>query len=539
MAPNRSCARCGSVATGFFLSVAAAIVFQPHRALALQVTRGPYLQLATPTGVTIRWRTDLPTPSRVWYGPAPDALSSAATDTTTTTEHLVALAGLAPAERYAYAIGTDTEVLAGGDAAHVFTTAPEPGTRVSTRLWVIGDSGTADQHAAAVRDAFMAYNAGEPPDVWLMLGDNAYESGTDAQYQAAVFDMYGALLARTTLWPTRGNHDSSNDYFGLFSLPTAGEAGGLASGTESYYSFDHANLHLVCLDSWASDRSPNGPMATWLRSDLAATTADWVIAYWHHPPYSKGSHDSDDASDSGGRMKDMRENFAPILEAGHADLVLCGHCHAYERSYLLRGHYGVSSTLTAAMKLDPGNGRDDGDGCYHKALHGAAGQGTVYVEAGCSGSARGGPLNHPAMVVSLDVLGSMVIDVTGVSLHARFIDDQAQVRDEFTIAKSPKLSARPSPRERGPRILFSAPGQTPGGAALRYTLPAPGRTQLSIYGIDGRHIRGLGDETQASGDHRIEWDGRDAAGHRVPPGLYFAELRWAGERRIARIVKLD
>ena len=39
----------------------------------------------------------------------------------------------------------------------------------------------------------------------------------------------------------------------------------------------------------------------------------------------------------------MRQNIVPILESYDVDLVLCGHSHAYERSYLINGHYGFSS----------------------------------------------------------------------------------------------------------------------------------------------------------------------------------------------------
>src|SRR5262245_38916561 len=281
MEPDRILARFASFATALPIA-ASALVFHQDRALAVQVTRGPYLQIATPGGITIRWRTDVPATSQVRYGDAPEALNATAADTASTTVHQLTVTGLASDRRYFYAIGSDAGVLAGGDAAHVFRTAPEPGSLAPTRLWVIGDSGTADAHAAAVRDAFVAYNRGEPPDVWLMLGDNAYDSGTDRQYQAAVFDMYPELLAKAALSPTRGNHDSSIDYFAVFTLPAAGEAGGVPSGTESYYSFDHGSIHFICLDSWESDRSPSGPMATWLRADLAATSAHWIIAYWHH-----------------------------------------------------------------------------------------------------------------------------------------------------------------------------------------------------------------------------------------------------------------
>ena len=55
-------------------------------------------------------------------------------------------------------------------------------------------------------------------------------------------------------------------------------------------------------------------MLTWMESDLASTDQDWIVVYFHHPPYSKGSHDSDDPADSGGRLVDMRENAVPIME---------------------------------------------------------------------------------------------------------------------------------------------------------------------------------------------------------------------------------
>ncbi|NJN00766.1 MAG: metallophosphoesterase [Aquincola sp.] len=76
------------------------------------------------------------------------------------------------------------------------------------RFWVIGDSGTGDQNARAVRDAYRAYAGATYTNLWLMLGDNAYSSGTDAQYQSAVFDIYPDLLRQSVLWPTLGNHDA-------------------------------------------------------------------------------------------------------------------------------------------------------------------------------------------------------------------------------------------------------------------------------------------------------------------------------------------
>src|SRR5207249_11470539 len=154
-------------------------------------------------------------------------------------------------------------ILAGNDASHFVLTTPTPGTPKPTRVWVLGDSGTANASAAAVRDAYFNFTGTRHTDLWLMLGDNAYDSGTDAEYQAAVFNVYPTYLRQSVLWPTLGNHDtgqSSNPppdlpEFEIFTLPTGGEAGGVASGTENYYSFDYANIHFICLDSQGSDRS--------------------------------------------------------------------------------------------------------------------------------------------------------------------------------------------------------------------------------------------------------------------------------------------
>lgn len=450
---------------------------------AATLVRGPYLQRATPTSIVARWRTDVPAVGRVRFGAAPGALGSFADEAAATTEHVVEISGLSPDTEYFYSIGDPTGVLAGDDADHRFRTPPPAGPARPFRVWVAGDSGTADANAAAVRDAWLARAATRDADLWLMLGDNAYGSGTDPQYQAAVFDMYPTILRRIPLWPTLGNHDAasassttqSGVYYDVFTLPTAAEAGGLASGTEAYYSFDFANVHFVCLDSQDTDRSPGGAMLTWLQADLAATAREWIVAFFHHPPYTKGSHDSDNVFDSSGRMRDMRENALPILEAAGVDLVLTGHSHSYERSFLLDGHYDVSSTLVPAMILNGGDGDPAGDGAYEKPTLGAgANEGAVYAVAGSSGQVTFAPLGHPVMRVSLLSLGSMILDFDGARLEAAFVDASGAIADRFAISKG--LVARfdgatstfaESAGTIDVGVLLSAPAP-PGGATADY-----------------------------------------------------------------------
>lgn len=420
-------------------AAAAALSLVGHGALALTVTRGPYLQTATPTGVLVCWRTDVPVDGRVFVGTSPAALSAAFSDAASVTEHAIAVTGLSPRTRYYYAVGTATGALAPAAPAS-FVTPPPAGSPLPLRIWALGDSGTADANARAVRDAYVAAAGTRPADVWLMLGDNAYVAGTDAEYQAAVFATYPSLLASIPLWPAFGNHDggSANGntgtgvYFDIFRLPKSAEAGGVPSGTEAYYSFDAGNVHFVCLDAYDVSRLPGSPMLTWLAADLAATAQPWIVAYWHHPPYTKGTHDSDTETE----LVEMRQHVNPVLEAGGVDLVLGGHSHVYERSFLLDGHYGPSSTFAAGMKKDGGSGDPAAGGAYRKPAARTPHAGTVYVVAGSGGQLGTGPLNHPAMFRALAERGSLVVDVDGGRLDARFVRVDGAVRDAFSIVKS-------------------------------------------------------------------------------------------------------
>lgn len=400
------------------------------------VLRGPYLQRGAPDAVVVRWRTLEPRASAVAYGLSAESLSQVVVSDTPTTEHELTLTGLLPSTKFVYAYGAPDSVLVGGDD-HFVVTPPPTGTSKPTRIWVIGDSGTANGDARDVRDAYLALTAERGTDLWLMLGDNAYNDGTDSEYQAAVFDMYPTLLSSVVLWSTLGNHDGhsadsgaqSGPYYDIFTLPTQGESGGVASGTEAYYAFDYGDIHFVCLDSYDSDTDPAGDMLTWLTNDLAANELPWLIAFWHHPPYTKGSHDSD----SEGRLEDMRVNALPLLEQHGVDLILTGHSHSYERSMYLSGHYGPSNTLDSSMIVDAGDGRSDGDGAYTRV--GGAADGAVYIVAGSSGKTSGGSLDHPAMFVSLNELGSVIVDVDGASMDVRFVDETGGIEDYFSIQK--------------------------------------------------------------------------------------------------------
>ena len=420
-------------------------------AMEPELTRGPYLNRAAPTEMTIRWRTSVPTDSVVRWGTGPDSPDQTTSDPAITTEHIVRLTGLTPATRYHYAVGHSRGEFA-ADGSLFFTTSPPRGPARPFRFWALGDCGTGNSNARAVRDAFAAWNGSTHTDFVVLLGDNAYNTGLDSEFQTNFFGIYPDTLRNSPVWPCMGNHEAFNSdsptetgpYYTAFSMPSAGECGGLPSGVRAYYSFDYANAHFICLDSHDTPRSAAGAMAQWLAADLDANRQEWTIAFWHHPPYTKGTHDSDSLSDSSGRMTDMRQILLPILESRGVDLVLNGHSHAYERSRFLNGHYGFSSSFNSAQHVvQPGDGQPDGDGAYRKVI--GANPGAVYTvtgSAGQTGSTYG--LNHPAMIRSLAQLGSVAVDVNGRQLDLHFIHSSGEVRDRFRIVHNspPVLSAR-------------------------------------------------------------------------------------------------
>jgi len=419
--------------------------------------RAPYLMMPAPDAMTLRWQTAQPGRGQIRYGRSLTKLDHLATESSATEEHELRLQGLEPASRYYYQIenqvdGEVTQTLYSGKG-YWFMTSPQVGQSVPVRFAVLGDPGYAGEVQTQVREALMAWLAENPRpdrarpylDLLLTTGDNAYRSGSNKQFQVGFFTPYANILKNVPLWPAYGNHDARRwAFFDIFSLPSKAESGGLASGTEHYYSFDYANAHFIMLDTTASSMATGSKMLDWLQRDLAASTQKWIIAAFHHPPYSQGSHNSDNRRDSSGRMFAVRENVLPILEAGGADLVLSGHSHMYERSFLMRCHYAESASLQADMLIDKTAGLDT---VYKKPGRDGF-SGTVYTVIGSSSKHDQGSLDHPAMAVSLAEAGSVVVDIDKDIMTVRFITRDGLVADQFSIRKLPgtgKIASCESP----------------------------------------------------------------------------------------------
>jgi hypothetical protein len=169
-------------------------------------------------------------------------------------------------------------------------------------------SSDGDEATAALLDGF-------PDATVFTLGDNAYGSGTAAQFADCYGPSWGRHKARTR--PAAGNHDyrrsSASGYFGYF--------GALAGDPErGYYSYDLGEWHIIALNSNIG-MAAGSVQEQWLRADLAANPRHCTLAYWHHARFSSARH---------GNATAVRPLWDALYEAG-ADLVLSAHDHSYER----------------------------------------------------------------------------------------------------------------------------------------------------------------------------------------------------------------
>lgn len=539
---------------------------------AQTLQRGPYLQINASTSIVIRWDTDSLTDSKVEYGTDLNNLSSVETSNDLVKKHAVKLTGLDPSTVYYYNVGSSSQVFATAHSKQYFKTAPLPGAAEPVRVWAIGDFGKGNQGQKDVRDSYLNYLGDDKEtDVWIWLGDNAYNDGSEEEYTNKVFDTdaYKDMFIHTPFWPCPGNHDyhsvcpiPCNDdpdnhagvYYDIVSVPEQGEAGGTPSGLPLYYSFDYANVHFMSLNSELGSNTVNfdwigafdvagwnnSPMKAWIEEDLSQNTQPWVVAYWHQLPFSKGSHDSDDFWEL--YMKAMRENVIPLLESYNVDLIVCGHSHVYERSYLMNGFYGNTNEFDASQHvLDGSSGNDDLGEAYQKDITKTDGnKGTVYVVVGNSGSKTSDPdLNHPIMYASDggdDAYGSVVLEFNGDRLDAFYLKSDSTVGDKFSIVKKGVVGVENIKSEAKINKLNVFPHPFTDVANVYYHLDEKTDIQIDLLDMTGKRITTVFEGTLNAGpqNHFIY---PDKLG--MKKGIYLLSVNDGKDTRFKKLVKVE
>ncbi|ADO69217.1 discoidin domain-containing protein [Stigmatella aurantiaca] len=370
----------------------------------LVLPRLPYLQSVGPTSALVAFRSGVSCTPYVRFGPGSD-LSRTATATAAGWRHMVKLDNLSPGQTYSYVV----EACGSTTGVRQFRTASAAGTP-RVHFTAMGDFGTGGSLQSQVLTRLA--QAGRAGELLLALGDNAYSSGTEQEFQDRMFKPMAALLRQVPLFSTPGNHeyvtDQGQPYLDNLYMPANNPA-----GSERYYSFDWGPVHFVSLDSncaiglASADRCTLAAQKSWVTQDLASTGRPWKVVFFHHPAWSSGEH---------GSQLQMRREFAPLFEQYGVDLVLTGHDHNYERSKPMKGD-AVAASGT---------------------------RGIPYVVVGSGGATlRSFPGSQPSWTAyrnNTDA-GYLSVVVDGGTLSAQFINPSGTVRDSFSLTKQVPASS--------------------------------------------------------------------------------------------------
>eukprot|EP00475_Leptophrys_vorax_P018982 TRINITY_DN2594_c0_g1_i1.p1 TRINITY_DN2594_c0_g1~~TRINITY_DN2594_c0_g1_i1.p1 ORF type:complete len:278 (-),score=53.75 TRINITY_DN2594_c0_g1_i1:97-930(-) len=168
-------------------------------------------------------------------------------------------------------------------------------------------------------------------DLVLLVGDLSYANGLQPKW-----DTYGRIFEYSTaavpwmLLP--GNHENEGAenyaftaYQTRFTMPSNGMP---ASEKNLYYSFDYSWAHIIALSTETAYTTASDQY-TWFVNDIEnvnRTKTPWLIVMFHRPYYNTNyAHQNE--------VLDFRTTYEPLFLKYCVDIVLCGHIHAYERTF--------------------------------------------------------------------------------------------------------------------------------------------------------------------------------------------------------------
>ena len=393
-----------------------------------------------------------------------------------------------------------------------FKTSPVPGQCGRRfRSWWLGDAGKATLGQTKNLEAAMAFMDNDW-DGTFAIGDNAYNLGTYTEYKDKFFAPYCQPFSHVGLYPTLGNHDvrtsygpdMSGNFFDFFvpGLPAQ-------RAHDSHYSYQHGRVHVVMLDLSYSEWVNDAGLYEWLEDDLSSAREsgdiDWILVANHFPSYSKGSQDSD----SNFWLVNVRENMVPIFEKHGVDVSISGHSHGYQRSHLIHGHHGHSSSFDFDAHVQQAG---TGPGSFFTKPR-CGNSGVIHVVTGSAALFDSVVGHHPAMDVSATAMCTVVIHIEGTRLISTCVGKDGHAVDRFTIEKAMDPSQGcPAGSEFGP-------------SCESYPVPAPTAAPPTVVSV----ISGLPSSTYSIGMTGLNF--RWLSTSSPPPDWVspsFNDISWSG-----------
>jgi 3',5'-cyclic AMP phosphodiesterase CpdA len=213
-----------------------------------------------------------------------------------------------------------------GPTAPPATTSGRPITpegKVVSGFVAFGDLGGGEGQLPVAR-AMERWARGHRVDALVITGDNVYERGEPALFDAQLDQPYAALRRTRPMWVTLGNHDVAAGHgatqlrhLGLPDLP---------------YSKQLPGVQLLFVDG----NRPDQAQADWLQARLSAPGPRFRVVVFHQPAWSCSNHDSDEEIDRSDEEIDRSDEeidrrWVPVFERHRVALVLNGNDHNYQR----------------------------------------------------------------------------------------------------------------------------------------------------------------------------------------------------------------
>ena len=280
----------------------------------------------------------------------------------------------------------------------------------SVKFAVIGDMGTGSTQQREVGQQLAAFHEKFPFTFVITVGDNIYGADSPRDFKAKFEAPYAELLeAGIPFHAALGNHDNTEQRnYKLFNMNgqryytfrgSKGGAGKILSG----------GVRLFALDSNYMDPA----QLQWLERELAASSSDWKIPFFHHPLYSSGR--------THGSSLDLRKTLEPLFTHYGVSVVFSGHDHIYER---VKPQQGITYFVTgSAGSLRKGD--------YRAQPFSAIGYDTDYE----------------FMLVEIDgsKLYFQTIDRTGKTIDSGTIENPKAEAEKYEAAAAPKPPPTPTP----------------------------------------------------------------------------------------------
>jgi len=204
------------------------------------------------------------------------------------------------------------------------------------RCYVFGDMGTGSADQRAVAKAMAQRAREEPIHFILTTGDNFYPAGVlsvdDPQWKTKFENIYNDPELDVPIYASLGNHDHLGNPQAQIEYSKHSKRWIMP---DEYYTFtraltDGTRVQFIALDTDTihEKRPEASAQLAWLEKVLAASEADWKIAFGHHPVFSHGMH---------GNTSELVAKLEPVFVKGRLDLYICGHDHTLEMLKPVRG----------------------------------------------------------------------------------------------------------------------------------------------------------------------------------------------------------